>query len=186
MATVVSIIHGDRDAVLRRRDELAESHLDLVPPIARAILASLPPSFELDDLLGQGNSGLLKAATNYDPRRHNGTPFSAYARPVIRGAILDSVKRGKYHENPRPPLSEMPEPAAVPDPESELDSDRRRLALARALETLGDRHRAVIDWRYSDDLRFPVVGELLGVGKARASQLHMEAVRALRSELVGV
>lgn len=90
---VCSILAGDHAGLLRRRDELIESHLDLVPQIARSIAGSLPATIELDDLIGAGNVGLLKAATNYNPKLHNNTPFSAYARPVIRGAILDSTLR---------------------------------------------------------------------------------------------
>ena len=176
-----------RSSVLRRRNELAESHLELVPPIARQILASLPPSFELDDLISVGYVGLLKAATNYDPARHNDTPFSAYARPVVRGAILDSVRRGKYVENTRAPLVEMPESGASPEYEARLDQSRRGESVRRAIDGLGERHKIVVELYYgSAEMRLPAVGERLGVSKSRASQLRREAVSQLRGELVGV
>lgn len=183
MSKVVSIASGDRAAVLRRRDKLVEAHLDMVPPIARSIAASLPRSFELDDLIATGFVGLLHAATRYRPKQHNGTPFSAYARPVIRGAILDSVRRGKYVENTRPSVTEMPEPCECPDMEGTIDAGRRRDRVAAAVANLGPRHQSVMRLHYAEDMRLPAVGACLSVGKSRASQLHMEAVRELRAEL---
>lgn len=186
---VVSIsLGGHRASLLRRRDELIESHLELVRQIARAFLSSLPSSFELDDLIGAGNLGLLKAATNYDPRRHNGTPFSAYARPVILGAIRDSVRRREWdwHEHTRSNVSEMPERAFTPEMEAFLDRVRQAEQVQRAVDGLGERHRAVVDSYYGEEMRLPAVGERLGVGKSRASQLHVEALREIRAELAGV
>lgn len=186
-STVVSIQSGShRERVLRRRDELVESHLDLVRQIASSIAPSLPARFELDDLIGAGNVGLLKAATNYDPRRHNGTPFSAYARPVIRGAILDSVRREAWNwvDSTRTNVTEVPERSETPDLEGLLDLGRRIERVKRAVDGLGERHRDVIGGYYNEELRLPAVGERLGVGASRASQLHREAIRELRLELV--
>jgi RNA polymerase sigma factor (sigma-70 family) len=94
MPTVICIETGEhRGRVLQARDELIKKHTYLVPPIARRIHKSLPPSFDIDDLIGEGNLGLLRAAIRYKPRAHGGTPFSAYARRVISGAIRDSYRR---------------------------------------------------------------------------------------------
>lgn len=180
---VVSIACGDRAAVRLRRNALVESHLELVPPIARAIAASLPATFELDDLIQAGYLGLMAAATRYRPQAHNDTPFSAYARPVIRGAILDSVRRGKYVENTRPSISELPHPAVTPEPELELDAARRRERVSEAVDRLAPRLQCVVQLHYGRDERLPAVGRELGVGKSRASQLHMEALRQLRGAL---
>jgi RNA polymerase sigma factor (sigma-70 family) len=76
-----------------KRDALAEANMPLVVSIAERFLKTLPDSFCLCDLVGEGNLALLKAAAAYDPANHKGTPFSAYARKKIRGAILDSVGR---------------------------------------------------------------------------------------------
>ena len=73
------------------RDALVIAHAGLVVAIARRLKSRLPPSFDLDDLIGVGNIALLQAATRYRPGDHAGTPFSVYARQRIRGAMLDSV-----------------------------------------------------------------------------------------------
>lgn len=183
-SNVISIAAGGHRArVLARRDSLVEQHLDLVDSIARAVAASLPRTFELDDLIQVGRLGLLRAATNYRPDEHNDTPFSAYARPVIRGAILDSARRGKYVENTRPSITEMPHPALECDAEGELDRARSRARLRRAVDGLAPRLKTVIQIHYGEDERLPLVGAALGVGKSRASQLHLEALQELRAVL---
>lgn len=44
----------------------------------------------LKDLIQDGVGGLVKAIERFDPRR--GTPFIAFARPYIRGAIFDGAE----------------------------------------------------------------------------------------------
>jgi RNA polymerase sigma factor (sigma-70 family) len=181
----VDIDSGDRAALLRRRDALVEAHLDLARSLAKSIAAKLPNSFELDDLISVGYIGLLHAATRYRPGAHGGAPFPAYARQVIRGAILDSVRRGHYVENTRASCTEIPEAAHAYDREAELDNARAGERLAAAVAQLGARHRAVVGWHYGEEeLGLPAVGARLGVGERRAAQLREEAVRELRSQLV--
>ena len=69
---------GDREA----RDRLVETNLGLVVTIARRYLGR---RLELDDLIGEGNLGLIQAAEGFDPRL--GTRFSTFAAICIRRAI---------------------------------------------------------------------------------------------------
>src|ERR1035437_8316817 len=100
MPTVICIETGlHRKRVLEARNALVEAHMHLVPDIAGRIREGLPPSFDLDDPISEGNIGLIQAATRYPPDSHNRKPFSAFARPRIRGAIIDSVRRRRYTDN---------------------------------------------------------------------------------------
>jgi RNA polymerase sigma factor for flagellar operon FliA len=49
------------------------------------------PSADLDDLIGDGSVGLLRAVDAFDPTR--GIPLEQYARRMILGAILNGVRR---------------------------------------------------------------------------------------------
>ncbi len=151
--------------------------------IATRISASLPSSFELDDLIGSGHLGLVKAAARYRPSAHGGTPFSAYARPVIHGAIIDSVRRRAYVEATRPSASLVADPLSLPDFEGALDRHAEARRLAAAIAELPARQARLIRLHYVGGKRLKAIGPLLRVGKSRASQLHMEAVRALRTRL---
>lgn len=90
----------------QRRDQLVEAHLDLVRQLAVRVARRLPPSFELDDLVQQGCLGLLQAADRYDPDLNSS--FDAYARPRIKGAMLDSIRRRHWINGL---LLEMKEPS---------------------------------------------------------------------------
>ncbi len=64
-------------------------HADLVTRTARSLAKRLPPSVELDDLIGAGTVGLLSAASRY---RAGAVPFPAFAQQRVRGAMLDAIR----------------------------------------------------------------------------------------------
>lgn len=76
------------------RRELAR-FLDLVEEVARAVLRRrrLPLAKYLDDAIQDGFEGLARAFDRYDEDK--GACFEAYARPCIKGAILDALDREK-------------------------------------------------------------------------------------------
>src|SRR5262245_20429929 len=74
-----------------RRRRLAEENLPLVENIAGQIKKKLPPEVERAELVAFGREGLLQAALRFDPTR--GLQFSTYATYVIRGAILDGIRK---------------------------------------------------------------------------------------------
>ena len=76
------IAAGDQEA----RDRLVQSGLGLVPTIARGFLGR---GLDLDDLVGEGNLGLIRAAERFDPGF--GIPFHAYASCRIKWAIRTAL-----------------------------------------------------------------------------------------------
>jgi len=73
---------------LERRNRLVEAHRDLVRPIARHYgRCTAEP---LEDLLQVGLLGLIRAAELFQSSQ--GSPFEAFARPHIRGAILHHLR----------------------------------------------------------------------------------------------
>ncbi|MFN9620334.1 MAG: sigma-70 family RNA polymerase sigma factor [Synechococcaceae cyanobacterium] len=73
---------------LRRRNRLVEQYGDLVPPVAHHYARCCGEPYE--DLRQVGLLGLIRAAERYSPEQ--GTPFPAFARPHIRGAILHHLR----------------------------------------------------------------------------------------------
>jgi RNA polymerase sigma factor (sigma-70 family) len=157
VASSVVSIAAFRPRYLQRRDALVEGHLELVRQIAAQVKQSLPPSFDIEDLIGVGNLALVGAATRYRPRAHANTPFSAFARPIVRGAILDSVRRRHYIENTRPAIDSRREhdeegwvmlkslePAVEPVIETIIDNRRLRRRLAHELAYLDPDQRTVL------------------------------------------
>lgn len=84
--------------------QLVEQHAPLVKKIALHLMARLPDSVQLDDLIQAGMVGLLEAAAKYQPDR--GASFETYAGIRIRGAIVDEIRKGDWvprsvHRNAR-------------------------------------------------------------------------------------
>jgi RNA polymerase primary sigma factor len=77
-----AIANGDRDA----RGRMIQANLRLVVKIAREYTGR---GLSLDDLIGEGNLGLIRAAEEFDPRF--GTRFSTYASYWIKQAIRHAL-----------------------------------------------------------------------------------------------
>lgn len=85
-------------------NQLVREYAPLVKRIAHHLLARLPSSVNLEDLMQSGMIGLLEAASNYDPGK--GASFETFVGIRIRGAMLDEVRRGDWsprsvHRNSR-------------------------------------------------------------------------------------
>lgn len=81
-----------------------EDYAALVKRIAFHMMARMPASVQVDDLIQAGMIGLLEAAQKYDGSR--GASFETYAGIRIRGAIVDEMRRGDWaprsvHRNAR-------------------------------------------------------------------------------------
>ncbi|WP_156502398.1 sigma-70 family RNA polymerase sigma factor, partial [Oleiphilus sp. HI0067] len=75
-------------------DELIVKHAPLVKRIAHHLMARLPSSVQVDDLIQAGMIGLLEAAQKYESDR--GASFETYAGIRIRGAMMDEVRKGDW------------------------------------------------------------------------------------------
>jgi|SRR5690625_375475 len=72
------------------RNQRIKRYLPLVERIARRMLVRLPASVTWEELVSAGYLGLIEAVDRYDDERASN--FSAFARPRIRGAMLDSLR----------------------------------------------------------------------------------------------
>lgn len=75
----------------RQAAAVLEEFAPLVKQVALHLIARLPSSVELDDLLQVGMMGLLEADKNFDASK--GAQFETFARIRIRGAMIDEVRR---------------------------------------------------------------------------------------------
>jgi len=84
--------------------QVLERYSPLVNRIARHLIARLPASVQVDDLIQAGLMALLEASRSYDASK--GASFETFAGIRIRGAMIDEVRRGDWaprsvHRNAR-------------------------------------------------------------------------------------
>ncbi len=105
--------------MMEDREDRIRALLPLVRQIARRV-NRMVPSAEVDDLVGDGSVGLIRAVDAFDPNR--GVPLAQYARRVVLGAMLNGIRK-------RDPVSERVR-------RTMRVADQRRFMLANELGTL--------------------------------------------------
>ncbi len=76
------------------RDAQLRQYTPLVRRLAHHMIAKLPPSVELDDLIQVGMIGLTEAIARFEPSQ--GVQFETFASQRIRGAMLDELRDGDW------------------------------------------------------------------------------------------
>jgi len=141
---------------------LVEAYAPLVKRIACHIIAKLPASVELDDLIQNGMLGLLDAISRYEDGL--GAQFETYAAQRVRGAMLDGLRENDWL--PRSLRRDMRRiEAAIHSLEQRNGRQPSEVELAQALDLpLEDYQRMLQDARgyqliYLDDFRQDHEGE---------------------------
>ena len=152
-------IQTDKTAIISQ-------HTVLVKRIAYHLLARLPASVQVDDLIQSGMIGLLEASNNFDHTK--GASFETFAGIRIRGAMLDEIRRGDWtprsvHKNSRM-VSE-----AIKMLEADLGRDVTDIEVAEKLDiSLNDYHHIL-----SEVSTGKIIGiEDLSVGEDSLSKLE--------------
>ena len=103
----------------------------MVKRIAHHLIARLPASVLVDDLIQAGMIGLLEASRNFDGTK--GASFETFAGIRIRGSMLDEIRKGDWtprsvHKNGRAITD------AINKVERETGRDARDVDIAKKLE----------------------------------------------------
>ncbi|WP_018983412.1 RNA polymerase sigma factor FliA [Salinimonas chungwhensis] len=124
------------------KTQLVERHAALVKRIAHHLMARLPASVLVDDLIQAGMIGLLEAARNFDGSK--GASFETFAGIRIRGAMLDEIRKGDWtprsvHKNGRA-ITE-----AINEVERETGRDARDTEIAAKLNVDIDSYHQMLN-----------------------------------------
>jgi len=79
---------------VRDTQQYLTQYAPLVKRIAHHMMAKLPASVEIDDVIQTGMLGLLDAVNRYEEA--HGAQFETYAAQRIRGAILDGLRQADW------------------------------------------------------------------------------------------
>lgn len=80
-----------KDRSNEMRDKLIEHYLELVYQAAERMSSKLPPTVDINDLIGAGTLGLIDAIEKFDHTR--GIKFSTYCSRRLSGSMLDDLRR---------------------------------------------------------------------------------------------
>ena len=157
--------------------------IELVYRVAAGIERKRGDAVEKSDLLSAGFAGLVEAAHRYQPGR--GAAFATFACYRIAGAMRDELRARRAREFcDLRDLDEADEPAdPAPSADAALAARDVLASLSRALESLPDRERVLIERCYLDGVALSTVAAELGVSSSRASRLRARAVAALRGSV---
>ncbi|WP_338589268.1 RNA polymerase sigma factor FliA [Shewanella khirikhana] len=141
------------------KTSIVEQYAPLVKRIAHHMLARLPASVQLDDLLQAGMIGLLEASTKFDGGK--GAKFETFAGIRIRGAMLDEIRKGDWvprsvHRNQRRVAQ------VIDELEQELGRDARDSEIAERLDMSLDEYHHILN-----DVS---VGKIIGIEDLGVSQ----------------
>ena len=76
------------------KDQLVQRYAPLVKRIAYHLMARLPSSVQVDDLVQNGMMGLLDAINRFESGM--GAQFETYAAQRVRGAMLDGLRENDW------------------------------------------------------------------------------------------
>jgi RNA polymerase primary sigma factor len=190
------------------RIELVQNNLPFVVAVAKKHMGR---GARLDDLIQEGNFGLLKAIEHFDPER--GNRFATYAvwwiRAYITRYLKDNRSQVRGGEKDRGMMRDLSLDAAVGDedgdvshldrlvgeeegPESEFLSeehaDEVRVALSLVKKRIGDLGWDIVEHRLSQDepTTLEEIGKRWGVSRERVRQVELKTKQFLRGYLAPI
>ena len=177
------IENGDSKAV----NELVTANLRFVVYLAKQYQGQ---GLQMDDLISEGNIGLMKAATKYNTNRNK--RFVQHAAPYIRDSIERAVKQQVDALSIDAPIPEGSQNTVSllhvlenPDaPRADAAIEQRFLAkeLQVSICLLSKREQSVITRYYgigTEPLSMAEIGLVLGLKRERVRQIRDQALRNL-------
>jgi RNA polymerase sigma factor (sigma-70 family) len=168
----------------RLRNHIVESNLRLV--VARAKQFARSTGLPLDDLISEGNIGLIQAVEHFDFSR--GTKLSTYASWAITNRMIAYLnwsqrESGRRVKEPHIRLDGVESEWSAAD-EQVADSEERD-NLSALLDNLKDRERIAVEHRFgltrhAEARTLAELGRQWGVTKQRAQQVYAGAVSKLK------
>lgn len=141
--------------------------------------------FDFEDLVQVGNIGLIKALEGYDPAKSR---FMTYAWYGVSNHLKEYVRkdtkvRAKSLEKDEDDNPLEVEDQQVESPSSRSEKGEQLAGLKKAIESLSDREKEVIQRHVMGGETLSSLGDEWGVSKVRVQQIGTKALEKLRGLL---
>ena len=153
--------------------EVLTKYAPLVRRLGLQLVAKMPASVDLDDLIQAGMIGLLDAASRY--KEDQGAQFETYASQRIRGAMLDELRSNDWLPRSLRRTSREVE-TAVHQVEQTLGRSASETEIAGHLKMLGIMRTEIADARDPDLKAF-------AQKTVQAVQDHLQMARQIQGKL---
>ena len=172
------------DAFARRR--IQGAMLDSLRGLDWAPRALRKMRRDVDGALARLRSELGREPESTEIAAALNVPEPEYDRMLdqLRSADLATIRQASSNGDGPAALEIAIEPAE--GPHARLEREELREHLVRALVKLPERERHILALYYEEELTLAEIGEVIGLGESRVSQLRTQAVARLRSILSDV
>lgn len=133
---------------------------------------------EVSHAMTQLENKLGRDATDREVAQEMGISLSEYFH-----MLQDSQGSKLFSFEELPGTGESGVQSSTPNPMDQIQNRDFQRCLAEAIASLPEREQLVLSLYYDDELNLKEIGEVLGVGESRVSQIHSQAALRLRSKL---
>jgi RNA polymerase primary sigma factor len=178
---------GNKEAL----DELTSANLRYVVKVAKQYTGR---GVALEDLISEGNIGMMKAAEKFDAAR--GKRFVTFAAPFIRKSIEEAIDKQEGSSQPISVDEPIPlgsqnnfsllnvlEDKDAPRADQHTEQEALILELKKVIDVLDEREQTVIKYFFGiecDHLTMAEIATTMGIKRERVRQIRDKAVRKLR------
>lgn len=162
---------------------LVENHIEIAKKMALKKKRQVAKHIELEELISAAYLGLVDAASRYQGDRN----FLVYAVIRIDGSMRDYLRGlgiGKKSTNSGGcyAIAQFAEDENGKD--FDISSEKKSENFEELIEILNQEGREMFRWYYRDGLSARQIGDRIGVGEARVSQLMKKHRQILERSLV--
>lgn len=190
--------------MLRNKD-LIEQYYPLIRELAYRIKTAYNLVYiDIDDLVGYGSFGLIKAAQKYEPSEN--TSFKTFAKIKIRGAIIDGLRnneikrkylKDKYKNNLPIYQNDIRynnyktntenKEIVYEFPDNNWEQQYETInnyckTLEKALNYLSPKRKDIIKMYFYDDMTCKDIGKKYGIGESATYQIIQTALKQIRNK----
>jgi RNA polymerase sigma-70 factor (ECF subfamily) len=163
------VAHGDHRA-------FEELHRRYARPVLAIALRRMGDRGRAEDATQDTFASLWRSAGRFDPTRGKAT---SWLFTVARNAIVDGLRR-----RPEPTVDDPPDtPEPGPGPDEATESEWVSWRVHRALETLPDQERSLVELAYWSGLSQSEIADHVGIPLGTVKTRTRSALRRLADEL---